>query len=97
MIQVGDWRIVRHDERNLETMHFHGSKRGYGDGTPKWHKTGNYFQSVHAAVEFIIKSEIRSEAGDEGVVRTLAEFLEDESALLQEFRTWLAEIDSARV
>ena len=97
MIEIGDWRIVRRDERNLETHHYHASERGFAKGESKWYKTGNFFQSVRAAVEFIIRWEIRNGVGDESTVKSLAEFLDSESALLEEYRVWIAEIDSARV
>lgn len=95
MIEFGDWRIVRHDERNIETMHRHATTRGFASGETRWHKTGNYFQSVSAAVSFILDRELLGMAGDTETVRSLAEFLDEERRMRQEFRAWLAGIDSA--
>ena len=95
MVQIGDWRIVEADARNLALEHRHAATRpGKGDGANvgevSWHRTGNYFQAVPAAVEFVMRAELARRAGDPSVTMTCEDFLREERALLAEFREWLS-------
>ena len=72
-ITFGRWRLRRRDDRNWALQEWREpgrAKCGTKATGPGWHDTGNFFQSVPAAVEFAYERDLRA---DDGADHTLPE------------------------
>ena len=76
-IVIGDWRIRQADPHNLVTEHYHvaSSNNRKGGTAPKWHLTGNYFQSVRSAIAFVRRQAAKDAVLDDRAVVAADEFL----------------------
>lgn len=92
MIEFGNWRLVQRDKLNLALQHRHVSDRsnGKGDGTLKWHDTGNYFQSVYGGVMFALRQEMRDAVGDADERMTMEGYLTKVETIVVDFKEWLS-------
>ena len=71
----GGYRLTARDSRNWALQHFHAStpKNGRGDGSAKWFDTGNFFQTLGAALAFVYERRMREEgAPDEALADAMA-------------------------
>ena len=59
----GGYRLEVMDDRNWKLRHHHvaASNNGRGGGAAKWHDTGNYFQSLGAALAYVFERRMRDE------------------------------------
>lgn len=95
MIQFGDWQIRRSDPLNLQLYHRHVMGSGKSVGELKWRPTGHFFNSVKAAITYALNAETRERVGDDSLVLSLREAIEQEERIANEFREWLSEAVSS--
>ena len=71
----GGYRLVMRDSRNWALQHYHASvpKNGRGDGHAKWHDTGNYFQTLGAALAFVFERRMREEGAPDEALKDAME------------------------
>lgn len=91
MLQFGDWQLRRSDPLNLKLYHRHEAQKGRSKGKVDWYDTGHYFQSVRAGVAYALNAEVLERVGDESFIKTLREAIDEEKALVAEFKEWLSE------
>ena len=71
----GGYRLIVHDALNWKLQHWHAaaSNNGRGDGRAKWRDTGNYFQTLGAALAYVYERRMREEgAPDEALADAMA-------------------------
>ena len=91
MIEFGDWQVRRADALNLTLYHRHAATRGKNAGEVGWHQTGNFFNSVEAAVMFALKADARAMVVGDEERMGLAEYLRRINELFDDYREWLSE------
>lgn len=95
MIQFGNWQVRRSDPLNLQLYHRHVMDRGKHIGEMRWRPTGHFFQSVKAAVTYALNVETMERVGDESLVLSLRDAIEQEERIAREFQEWLSEAAGA--
>lgn len=71
----GGYRLAVRDERNWKLQHWHvaASNNGRGGSAAKWYDTGNYFQTLGAALAFVLEMRMRDEGEPEESLRDAME------------------------